>query len=125
MATFLKAGTVSVISSLFDYGVTFFLIRFQGMAIVLAGIIGTVSGGILNFSLGRSWVFGSETDAIIRQAKRYAVVWIGNLLLNAAGLYLLTAGLGIHYVPAKITASLMVAICYNYPLQKNYVFKVN
>ena len=33
--------------------------------------------------------------------------------------------MGIHYIIAKLATSLMVAVAYNYPIQKNYVFKKN
>jgi GtrA-like protein. len=39
------------------------------------------------------------------------------------GVYLLIRFAGINYMIAKVTTSVVVAVAYNYPIQKNYVFK--
>ncbi|MBN9351187.1 MAG: GtrA family protein [Chitinophagaceae bacterium] len=122
MITFLKANLASLISSFFDYLVTILAVQLFGMNVVLANFVGNVSGGILNFTLGRKWVFGAMSSSRFVQAKKYFLVWVGNLLLNALGMYLLTE-IGLYYVVSKIITSLAVAVCYNYPLQKRYVFK--
>jgi len=62
-------------------------------------------------------------DSSYTQAGRYLQVWCGNLVLNTAGVYVLAQLAGVHYLLAKIAVSILVAVCYNYPLQKNYVFK--
>ncbi len=125
MLTFLKANISSSIASFFDYLVTIFLVKFFRVDVVIASTTGTVFGGILNFFIGRTWVFESRKRKVHQQAFRYGVVWTGNLFLNLAGMYLLTKVLEIHYVIAKAFVSLMVGFCYNYVLQKKYVFKNN
>ena len=57
------------------------------------------------------------------QGKRYLVTWTGNLILNALGVYILIRLCGVNYIIAKLATSLTVAVAYNYPMQKNYVFK--
>ena len=59
------------------------------------------------------------------QALRYLLVWAGNLALTAAGLYTLAVLMGAGFWLSKISVSLLVAVVYNYPLQKRYVFKHN
>ena len=125
MLTFLKANISSSIASFFDYLVTIFLVNFFQVDVVVASTTGTVFGGILNFFIGRTWVFESRKRKVHQQAFRYGVVWTGNLFLNLAGMYLLTKVLKVHYVVAKAFVSLMVGFCYNYVLQKKYVFKNN
>lgn len=125
MLTFIKANISSLAASLCDYLVTIAAVRFFGMDVVLAGVTGTIGGGVINFLIGRHWAFSASEGVAHRQALRYALVWSGNLLLNALGMYLLARVAGIHYVLAKVITSLLVAICYNYPLQKRYVFKNN
>ena len=44
-------------------------------------------------------------------------------MLNALGLYLLIDVAGLYYIIAKVVTSVLVAVLYNYPLQKKYVFK--
>lgn len=123
MLTFLKANISSSIASFFDYLVTIFLVNFLEVDVVIASTIGTVCGGVLNFMIGRTWVFESRKRKVREQAIRYGMVWVGNLILNVGGMYLMTKKLRIHYVFAKLIVSLIVGFCYNYTLQKKYVFK--
>lgn len=125
MLTFLKANISSSIASFFDYIVTIFLVILFRVDVVIASTTGTVCGGVLNFFIGRTWVFESRKRKVHQQAFRYVVVWTGNLILNTAGMYVLTKLLKIHYVFAKLFVSLIVGFCYNYVLQKKYVFKNN
>ena len=125
MLTFLKANISSSIASFFDYLVTIFLVNFFKVDVVIASTTGTVLGGVVNFLIGRTWVFESRKRKVHQQAFRYGVVWTGNLFLNSGGMFLLTKTLKIHYVIAKIFVSLIVGFCYNYVLQKKYVFKNN
>ncbi len=125
MLTFLKANISSSIASFADYLVTIFLVSFFRFDVVIASTTGTVCGGILNFLIGRTWVFESRKRKVHQQAMRYGLVWVGNLILNTGGMYLLTKLLKIQYVVAKIFVSLIVGFCYNYTLQKKYVFKNN
>jgi putative flippase GtrA len=125
MLSFLKANIASVIASLCDYGITMLAVQVLKMDAVPAGITGTVAGGIINFALGRHWVFDAAHISPRRQAKRYLLVWTGSLLLNAAGMYICTKPVGMYYMTAKIVSSVTVALAWNFPLQKRYVFKRN
>lgn len=123
MLTFLKANISSSIASFCDYLVTIFLVSFFRIDVVIASATGTVCGGVLNFFIGRTWVFESRKRKVHQQAFRYGIVWTGNLILNTGGMYVLTKLLKVHYVVAKLFVSLIVGFCYNYVLQKKYVFK--
>lgn len=125
MLTFLKANISSSIASFVDYLITIFLVSFFGIDVVIASISGTICGGILNFLIGRTWVFESRKQKVHQQALRYILVWTGNLILNASGVYVLTKILGVHYILSKLFVSLVVGFCYNYVLQKRFVFKNN
>jgi putative flippase GtrA len=123
MQTFLKANMASVLSSLLDFTVTVLLKEWLQINPVTASIGGTISGGIFNFFICRHWVFGVPQGRIFHQSRRYLVTWAGNLLLNAGGVYLLIDYAGLHYLVAKTAIAVTVAVAYNYPLQKRYVFK--
>jgi len=125
MYIFFKANIASVIASLFDYAVTIALVYFFDTNIVLAGVTGNVCGGILNFMIARYWAFAATQNSTISQGYKYAAVWTGNLILNALGLYFLNSYGLMHYAFAKMITALVVAVAYNYPLQKNYVFRKN
>lgn len=125
MLTFFKANISSSIASFFDYLITIFLVSFFRVDVVVASSTGTVCGGAVNFFIGRTWVFESRKRKVHQQAFRYGIVWTGNLVLNTGGMLVLTKILSVHYIPAKLFVSLMVGFCYNYVLQKKYVFKNN
>lgn len=125
MLTFLKANISSSIASFFDYLVTIFLVSFFRVDVVIASGTGTVCGGILNFIIGRNWVFQAKGRKVHQQAVRYGIVWGGNLVLNTGGVYIFARLLKLHYLVSKLFVSFFVGFCYNYTLQKKYVFKNN
>lgn len=123
MLTFVKAQASSLISTAVDFLITIILKELFGVWYLAASVTGTISGGITNFLLGRIWVFSSKDKAVTPQAFKYSVVWGGNLLLNAGGVYLLTDCLEVKYWISKVTVSVILGVCYNYVLQKFFVFK--
>lgn len=125
MITFLKANTASLIASISDFLITVLLVQCFGIAVLAATVTGTITGGIINFLTGRHWVFRAGDKRVVNQFGRYALVWCGNLLLNAGGTYVLTSQAGLHYTLSKVSTSILVAFLYNYPLQKNFVFSNN
>jgi putative flippase GtrA len=84
---------------------------------------GTLCGGLPHFMISRNWVFNAQGEKMDRTVNRYVLVWIGNLALNASGLYLLSRYAGLDPMPAKIITASTIAVFYNYTLQKRYVFK--
>ena len=123
MLTFLKAQTSSLIASAADFLVTVLLVELTSTRIILASVEGTISGGIINFIVNRSWVFGEGEKKTQVQIFRYALVWAGNLVLNASGMYLVTHYTSLNYIISKIVISILVGVFYNYFLQKRFVFK--
>jgi putative flippase GtrA len=122
MLTFAKAQIASFVASMVDYLITILSVELMGFWYVIGSSTGTVLGGIANFSLGRHWVFHRRDAARRIQFFRYFIVWLGYLLLATSGVYLLTHIGGFNYIISKITVTLFLAIAYNYPLQKKFVF---
>ncbi|MEP7279682.1 MAG: GtrA family protein [Bacteroidota bacterium] len=123
MLTFLKAQTASLVASAADFMITVLLVELAGMQQLPASIEGTISGGIINFIINRSWTFSGSQKNTQVQAMRYIMVWSGSLVLNAFGFYLVNHYTGLHYTLSKILISILVGILYNYFLQKRFVFK--
>jgi putative flippase GtrA len=123
MITFTKAQIAALLATGVDFLVTFLLIRFAGAPIVPAGATGTISGGVTHFMVSRNWVFNAREGKWAAQLNRYFLVWIGNFLLNVSGLWLITRYTGIKDMFAKVIVAVTVAVCYNYVLQKRFVFK--
>ncbi len=106
-----------------DYAIFFILKDVFDIWYVYANIVGATFGAITNFLLGRYWAFDSKTDKITHQAFRYALVSAGSLLLNTAGLYLLTEYTALNSTISKVIAGILVAVTYNYLMQKYFVFR--
>ncbi|MFT4061400.1 MAG: GtrA family protein [Edaphocola sp.] len=120
---FLKAQASSFMATLADYAATFVLHHLAESWFVYASIVGNICGGIVNFLLGRYWAFSSKEEKVAGQAAKYLIVWLGNILLNAGGIYLLTEIFKLHPWLSKLAVSMVTAIGYNYVLQKFFVFK--
>jgi putative flippase GtrA len=123
MATFLKAQASSLAATAFDYLTTIVLVDVFGWWYLAGSITGTIAGGVLNFMLGRLWTFNATDGKVEWQFIKYALVWSGNLLLNAAGVFIITHYMGLDYRVSKVITGLIVGIGYNYVLQKKFVFR--
>ena len=130
MRTFSRAQIASLLASGVDFGVAFLLLHWAGVAtgtssvkVAFCGATGTLCGGVTHFMISRTWVFNAREQRWAAQLNRYALVWIGNLILNVAGLYLLSRYTELDHRIEKIIVSVTVAVCYNYVLQKRFVFK--
>ena len=120
---FFKAQASSLAATLVDFSMTVILKEWLHCARMLAIVLGTVSGGIVNFTMNRRWVFGASDKDMQLQARRYLLVWLGNLGLVSGGSYLLIHYSSLGYLGSKVLVSLAVGIFYNYTLQKRFVFK--
>lgn len=123
MITFLKAQAASLTATVTDFVVTVLLKELLDVWYLAASVTGTITGGVVNFLMGRNWVFAAADGKKLKQAMRYLLVWNGNLLLNAGGVYTATHYAGMQYVVSKVLVSLVVGFTYNYFLQKKYVFR--
>ncbi|WP_443943702.1 GtrA family protein [Pedobacter sp. AW1-32] len=122
MYTFLKAQASSLSASIVDFLMTILCARVFGMWYLAASITGTVSGGIVNFSINRNLVFNATSQNIKFQIIKYIIVWLGNLLLVTGGVYGLTHFFNINYVLSKVIVSLLIGTSYNYIMQKQFIF---
>lgn len=122
MATFVKAQVASLSASIIDFLTTLVCTQVFQLWYVLGSVLGTTAGGIVNFMMGRNWVFGSKERSIHLQIIKYILVWAGNLALTTAGVYLVTHYLHVNYILSKIAVSLTVGTGYNFLMQKKFVF---
>ena len=70
---------------------------------------GFVIGAAISYALNYQFVFRSDKDHAPTVAKFLTVAIIG-LALNSAIMAILTGGAGLHYLPAQITATIMVMV---------------
>ena len=119
-----KHQLVAVAATVLDFAVmTLFKSGFGFLAFVATGF-GAVGGGILSFSLGRTWIFAAADGHAGWQGLRYILVWCGSIAFNMAGEYLLVQKLDIQYFVARVPVALAVGLLWNYPLHRYFVFPV-
>lgn len=136
--TFLRSAVSSQASGWVDFivGFVMFYWIFNQHLSWLATGIGVVAGGIVNCIICYKFTFRAENCPWKAVVVKYALVWIGNLILNSGGtevLYILlkkwnvledmgfkTAG---YYSTARIVMSLLVSWFWNFILQRNFVYR--
>jgi putative flippase GtrA len=123
MLTFTKAQLISLLATCIDFGVSFLLVKVMGAPYLAGSATGTITGGTTHFLISRNWVFSAQEKKWTGQLSRYLLVWIGNLILNVSGLYLLVHFAGMNFMIAKVVIATSIAVFYNYVLQKRFVFK--
>jgi putative flippase GtrA len=122
LVIFLKAQTASILGSGLDYFTTIILTESFNLPYIESSFAGNVTGGILQFFLCRTWAFTGNSGKIKIQILRFIIVFCGNLILSAIGLFFLARYLGINYLISKTIVSIVLGVSYNYLLQNFFVF---
>ncbi len=120
---FAGAQVAALIGTAVDFVSLLFFKEVLGLWYVVATALGATLGAVTNFLLGRYWVFSSTESKLHHQAFRYTLVSAGSLLLNTFGVFLITEYVGIHYFYSRVIVAILVAVTYNFILQKNFVFR--
>ncbi len=122
MSAFLRHQMGAVAATITDYSVMIVLVSGLGVLPAAGTAAGATCGGILNFVLGRRWIFPSTSAAAAPQARRYAAVSVGSLILNTCGVHVLASILHYPYVAARVVVSFCVSVLWNFPMQRSFVF---
>ena len=125
MRTFIKAQATSLLASSVDFLVTIIGVSLWHSWYLSASLMGAVCGGVANFFVARTWAFTASSQPIGLQFRRFVLIWLGNAGLNTSGLFVATQVLGVHYLAAKLTVSILVGVSYNYFFQKDFVFSLS
>ena len=134
---FLRAQFSSQLASLTDFLVTIILAKIASIYYVYATFSGSVCGGIINCAVNYKWTFKANDVKKRYVAIKYVLVWIGSILLNTYGTYLLTEFLGNFswlretlghllddvFIFSKIVVSLLVGFLWNYQMQRLFVYR--
>ena len=120
--TFSKAGVSALVATVVDFGtLTAWVEWFHGFY-PFGVAMGAFLGACNNFLLNRYWAFEAKDSPIHTQAFKYILVSVGSLILNTLGVYALTEYAGLFYLKSKILTALFVALFFNYPLQRYFVY---
>lgn len=136
--TLLRSSVSSQFCGWIDTIVSFISFSFLGLTPFLSTGIGAFVGGILNCTINYKFTFHADGIDLRIALTKYLFVWTGSFLLNSFGTQIIyhlledwnwlieTTGIakdGI-FLAARLFVALMVSICWNFLLQRNFVFKV-
>lgn len=134
---FLRAQLSSQIATIIDFIITIVLAKVFNIYYVYATFVGSFLGGIINCTINYKWTFKPENCKKLNIVIKYIFVWWGSLLLNVGGVFLITEAITKilwiqnifgHYIDnlfiiSKILVSIIVAFCWNYNMQRIFVYK--
>src|SRR5207302_873514 len=98
-------------------------VRLGGLHPALATALGAAAGAIVNFLLGRYWIFPDGRATARASALRYALVSLVSLGLNSLGEYILVSLVRIQYVLARLLVAVAVSVVWNFPMQRDFVYR--
>jgi putative flippase GtrA len=125
MWEFIKVQIGSILGSLADFLVTILLTELGLSWYLFSNIAGNCTGGVIQFTLGRRWIFKNSKTSISVQTIKYIAFFLGNIILSSAGIYLFAHYFQINYIISKLICSVLLGVSYNYFVQKYFVFSVN
>ena len=121
--TFSKAQGSALISTVCDYLMRLLLNIIIGFSYINATFFGALTGGFFNCCINYRFVF-SGNDARKRDvAWRYLIIWTGSVVFNTAGTGFFKEVFGIKAYFSMLLTSAIVAICWNYMMQRLFVFR--
>jgi putative flippase GtrA len=106
---FIQFVLVGCAAAVGHYGTLIILSEWAGVSPVPASGTGFVIGAAISYALNYQFVFRSDKNHAPTAAKFLTVAIIG-LAFNSAIMALLTGGAGFHYLPAQLTATIMVMV---------------
>jgi putative flippase GtrA len=112
----------ALIATGFDYLIMIACVSLFGLSPVVGTVIGALFGAVINFTLGRRWVFDARGGDLRAQALRYALVSMVSLACNAGAEWLLVRA-GLQYIGARLCASITIGVGWNFPMHRHFVFR--
>ncbi|HEX3767215.1 MAG TPA: GtrA family protein [Puia sp.] len=122
MRVFIRVQVASILGSAADYAATILLTEIFRSPYLVSNFLGNILGGTVQFNLCRHWAFRNLEGKMPIQAVRFVLAFAGNLVLSAAGVYLMTRFAGFNYIISKTITSIALGLTYNYWVQKKFVF---
>ena len=111
-----------VAGSLLDFLITYLLTDLLNCWYVIGNVAGNLTGCVVQYALSRNWVFAKNKQPVPAQAKKFIIMWAGNIALSALFVYLVTHYLKQHYLLSKLIVSVVLGMTYTYIISKKFVF---
>ena len=135
--SFLRSAVSSQTASWADLFTAFALFAWVGLTPWLSTAIGALLGGVINCIINYRFTFHAKDCPWKAVAVKYAMVWVGSLLLNSFGTqalyhllnnwpWLETIGFRPdgYFAAARLIVSLLVSWFWNFVLQRYFVYSV-
>lgn len=132
----LKAMLTSQLSAWVDFGMSFATFAWMGFNAMYAAAAGAISGGIVNCALNYKWTFRASNCPVVNVMIKYAMIWVGSLLLNTYGTEWLNQAFdqsavldawgvvrNLRFTVARLTVSLIVSLFWNLLFQRIFVYR--
>ncbi|MDR3181156.1 MAG: GtrA family protein [Prevotellaceae bacterium] len=127
LKVFIKAQFSAFTGGMCDYLTMIILTELLGVYYTLSIAVSCVLGAVVNFSINKKWSFYSGKIgyrfSLPQQLWRFFLVVISSIVLKVAGTYCITTFAHIDYKISRIIADIIVSLCFNYVLQRYWVFK--
>lgn len=135
--TLLRSSVSSQLCGWIDTITSFLVFSLLDLSAWLSTAIGAFVGGVFNCIINYRFTFHAYGVDWRAALAKFAFVWAGSLLLNSFGTQIvyhfvvgwdwLHATVGITddmtFLAARLFVALMVSLCWNFLLQRNFVFK--
>jgi len=118
-----RSMLTSVFSTAVDFGTLMGLVELVHVDYVLATFLGTLVGFLTNFTINRYWAFDAAADHLGWQFVRVLPVQAGSTGLQTVGVWIFDRFVGLRYWAAKIVVATLVYLCWNYPMNRFWVFR--
>ena len=136
--TLLRSSVSSQLCGWIDTLTAFLAFSLFDLTAWLSTAIGAFIGGVFNCIINYKYTFRAKGVAWRTALTKFAFVWTGSLLLNSFGtqevyslvrdwewLHEVTGGIAEDgtFLAARLFVALAVSLCWNFLLQRNFVFK--
>lgn len=119
----LKFGVVGGLAFIIDYGILIFLTEVFHINYLISTTISFIVSVIFNYIMSIFWVFDvDENKNRTTVFSVFIILSVIGLLLNDLFMWIFVDGMSIHYLIAKIIATLLVMI-YNFITRKLFLEK--
>ncbi len=119
---FIRSALTSLLTTAFDFAVLTGAVELLHVNYVLATWFGTVVGSLSNFTINKHWAFKGSIVPLPHQLGRFVLVQAGSSGWNTLGVWLLTRYGGLPYQVSKLITAAVVAVAWNYPMNRGLVF---
>lgn len=106
---FVRYAGVGGVAAIGHYGTLVLAVELGGVDAVVAALAGYLVGGVISYRLNRRWTFASDRPHE-SAVPRFVLVTAVGFALTGLSMAILGDGLGLHYLPAQLLTTGLVAL---------------